>query len=412
MSLYRPEFRSEWRRMPLWDVARWTNGLAFRSIHFSETGDPIIKIAELKNGINHQTGFTQQKFEEKYWVSPGDILYSWSGSPQTSLDVFVWEGPSGWLNQHIFKVEALPGIDKVYLVQLLRYLRPNLVAIATNKQTTGLGHVTQRDMRRITVGIPPIDEQRRIARVLGSLDDKISLNRKLNQTLEEMAQALFKSWFIDFDGHTDLVESELGPIPRGWEVGTIADVADNIRDTVGPDDVPPEMPYVGLNHVPRRNAALEEWGRASEVMSTKARFRQGDTLFGKLRPYFHKVVPAPIDGVCTTEILVIRPKSASWRWFSFGHLFSEAMVSHASAAANGTRMPRVSWKDLCQLKFALPPESVASQYSDLAAPLFDRIHANAQESRALSSLRDTLLPRLVSGSFRLPHTEEMTEAAS
>ena len=85
-------------------LAKWVNGLAFRNIEFQQTGTPVIKIAEIKNGITEQTKFTQQEFDKSVRVSPGDMLFSWSGQPESSIDVSRWLGPDGWLNQHIFRV--------------------------------------------------------------------------------------------------------------------------------------------------------------------------------------------------------------------------------------------------------------------------------------------------------------------
>ncbi len=263
----------------------------------------------------------------------------------------------------------------------------------------------------VGVVAPPLPEQHRIAAILGALDDKIDLNRRMNRTLEEMAQAIFKSWFIDFDGYTDLVDSELGPIPRGWRVGSLDDVARNVRDGAAPSELPPETPYVGLEHIPRKCAALESWGASAEVESGKSRFARGDVLFGKLRPYFHKVVIAPLDGVCSTDILVVRPKQPSWLGFAFGHLFSTALVDHASAMADGTKMPRTRWADLNRYQIAVSPEPVARAFDTVVRPMYDRIGANVFESKTLAALRDTLLPKLISGEVRVPEAERIAEEA-
>ena len=242
--LYQPRFSYDWERQPLYSLAQWVNGLAFRNIEFGPTGKPVIKISEVKGGISGQTKFTQQTFDESVHVRPNDLLFAWSGQPETSIDAFWWRGPDGWLNQHIFRVTPIPSVDTTFFYYLLKYLNPNFVGIARNKQTTGLGHVTKRDLENIDAAIPPLEEQRAIARVLGALDDKIELNRRMSETLEEMARALFRSWFVDFDPVRAKAEgrpsglppdldalfpasfeaSELGEIPAGWEVRTLGDI--------------------------------------------------------------------------------------------------------------------------------------------------------------------------------------------
>src|SRR5579884_4024963 len=187
--LYNPNFNPDWERRRLYGLATWTNGMAFRDFEFSEVGRPIIKIAEIKNGVSGQTKFTEQEYDRAHLIASGDMLFCWSGQPETSIDVFWWRGPDGWLNQHIFKVQPQPGVEPVFLFYVLKYLRPHFIAIARNKQPTGLGHVTKLDLERFDVGLPSPDEQRAIAQILGTLDDKIELNRRMNQTLEAMARA-------------------------------------------------------------------------------------------------------------------------------------------------------------------------------------------------------------------------------
>ena len=220
------------------------NGLAFRNIQFSPTGKPVIKIAEIKGGISEQTKFTNQTFDDSVRIEPGDLLFSWSGQPETSIDAFWWRGPEGWLNQHVFRVTSADCIDAAFFYYLLRYLNPNFVDIARNKQTTGLGHVTKRDLENIEAAFPPLPEQRAIAHVLGTLDDKIELNRRMNETLEAMAGALFKSWFVDFDpvrakmeGRDPYLSPEIWDLfpdalddqdkPEGWVRGTLSGIADS-----------------------------------------------------------------------------------------------------------------------------------------------------------------------------------------
>ncbi|MCT4648469.1 MAG: restriction endonuclease subunit S [Carboxylicivirga sp.] len=145
-----------WILKPLYETAEYVNGGAFKSKDFTESkeGLPIIKIAELKSGISAQTKYTTKDIPEKYRINNDDMLYSWSGSPETSLEVFKWYGGQGWLNQHIFKINTENIEQKVFVYYLLKLLKPQLIQIAKNKQTTGLGHVTVADMKRMQVVMP------------------------------------------------------------------------------------------------------------------------------------------------------------------------------------------------------------------------------------------------------------------
>ena len=418
--LYHPPFPEHWDRRPLYSLAEWVNGLAFRNIQFSPTGMPVIKIAEIKGGISGQTKFTEQQFYESVLIRPGDLLFSWSGQPETSIDAFWWRGPKGWLNQHVFRVTPDACVDSTFFYYILRYLKPNFVGIARNKQTTGLGHVTRRDLESIEVALPPLPEQRAIAHILGTLDDKIELNRRLDRTLEEMARAVFQDWFVDFgptraklEGREPylppemwdlfpnrLVDSELGEIPEGWEVGNIGDVADERREGLTPEQIDPNTPYIGLDHMPRKCIALSEWGKAEGLASGKFKFKERDILFGKLRPYFHKVGFAPLDGVCSTDIVVASPKSKDWFGFMLSHLSSSEFVEYTDAASTGTRMPRTNWADMASYKVRLPGRELAKAYTRFVQPWADKIVSSIHESHSLAVQRNALLPKLMGGLLR------------
>jgi type I restriction enzyme S subunit len=178
-----------WQPSSVYDLANWKNGLAFKNIDFSVTGRPIIKIAELKNGVTGQTARTMAEYDPSVLVHPGDMLFSWSGNPDTSIDVFRWEREEGWLNQHNFKVTPNNRILAEFLFFLLKWLRPRFAEIARNKQTTGLGHVTIQDLKRMMVGLPTLPEQEAIVCVLAPVQSKLDLNRRMNETLEATAEA-------------------------------------------------------------------------------------------------------------------------------------------------------------------------------------------------------------------------------
>ena len=281
------------------------------------------------------------------------------------------------------------------------------------------------DQKRLRVTLPPIYEQRAIAHILGTLDDKIELNRRMNETLEAMARALFKSWFVDFDPVRAKAEgrdpglpqpladlfpdsfedSELGEIPKAWEVGTLGDVAEHPRRGVQPTEIDPATPYIALEHMPRRCIALSEWGAADGLESNKFEFKRGEILFGKLRPYFHKVGVAPVDGVCSTDIVVVSPREKAWFGFVLCHVSSDAFVEHTNSGATGTKMPRTSWGEMAQYPVVIPTKTAFEAFTNQIRPASDRIVASICESRALAALRDTLLPKLIFGELRVRHAE-------
>ena len=280
-------------------------------------------------------------------------------------------------------------------------------------------------LKALRVPSRPLTEQRAIARILGSLDDKIELNRRMNGTLEAMVRTLFRSWFVDFDPvrakmedcntglPTDiadlfpdrLVDSVTGEIPMGWIAGTLGDVATSPRRGIDPASVVADTPYVGLEHMPRRSLALTDWGKAASVSSNKTAFDKGDILFGKLRPYFHKVGIAPTNGVCSTDIVVLRARTQSWSAFVLACVSSSVFVDHTSRTSTGTKMPRTSWRTMANYELCQPSDVVAMAFQRVVSPMLERIVANVHEFRALAGLRDALLPKLISGEIRLCDAE-------
>ena len=183
-SLYNIQSTITGRRYSLYDLAVWKNGLAFKRINFSETGIPVIKIAELNNGIGSTTSFTQQIFSDDVHLKKGDLLFSWSGNPQTSIDIFRFPLEEGWLNQHIFKVTPNASlVDWDYFYFMMKNLKPYFTKIATNKQTTGLGHVTIGDIKRMSIVLPTLEQQRKIVAHIKPIDNKIQLNNEINNNL-------------------------------------------------------------------------------------------------------------------------------------------------------------------------------------------------------------------------------------
>ncbi len=192
----------------LYDLADWHNGLAFKNIDFSETGRPVLKIAELKSGVTSTTAFTNGKYAENVLVKSGDLLFSWSGNPDTSIDAFIWDGPEGWLNQHIFRVVPKPDLQKEYLYQFLRHIKNRLAYIATGKQSTGLGHVTKADMKRTYLVLPDMDDQIKISGLLNNFDVLIfglERQKKIFQSQKRglMQKLLTGEWRVNVSGDAE-----------------------------------------------------------------------------------------------------------------------------------------------------------------------------------------------------------------
>lgn len=174
-----------WSVRSLYDSAQYFNGAAFKEQDFapSGTGMPVIKISELKGGITDQTRWCASELDLRYRITDSDILFSWSGSPETSIDIFLWAAGSAWLNQHTFRVVPHRPIERPFVFSLLKHLKPVFVRLASNKQTTGLGHVTVGDMKRLPVLVPPDDVLTQFNEYAGPWLDQMLANLKENQIL-------------------------------------------------------------------------------------------------------------------------------------------------------------------------------------------------------------------------------------
>ncbi|SRR6266481_108048 len=307
------------------------------------------------------------------------------------------------LAQRLITLRGKPNlVENRYLkfVMQSEFVQNQLKARATG--TTVLG-IRQSELRKVLLPIPSIGEQRLIGTCLSTLDDKIDLNRRMNETLEAIAHTIFKSWFSDIDSLADTYR-------ESCTLGRFGDVAENPRDQVIPEEIAPDIPYIGLEHMPRKSMALGEWGRSGDVTSNKFSFEAGDILFGKLRPYFHKVGVAAVKGVCSTDILVIRAKAPEWFGFVLGHSYSVEMVDFATSGSTGTKMPRTSWNELSRFNITIPSYELLRAFNEIMLPLVQRIQSNIHESRTLAQIRDTLLPKLISGEIRIKQAEKLIEA--
>ena len=145
--------------------------------------------------------------------------------------------------------------------------------------------------------------------------------------------------------------------------------------------------------------------------SNKFQFKRGEILFGKLRPYFHKVGVAPVDGVCSTDIVVVAPQSPKWFGFVLAHASSDAFVEYTNSGSTGTKMPRTSWPEMARYAVILPHESAAAAFNDFIEVVSEKILVGIHESRSLSHLRDALLPKLLAGELPIPDAERIVRAS-
>ncbi|WP_235041080.1 restriction endonuclease subunit S [Vreelandella profundi] len=397
-----------------------------------ESGYPSIRTTDIKNGridfenANRVSEETYNKWTKRRCPMPGDLILA-REAPVGEVGL-IPDGAFPVLGQRT--VLLSPNCALVvprYLHYLL--LAPHLQhEIKVRSSGSTVHHLNMKDIRALKLpALPTLPEQREIAAVLGALDDKIELNRKMATTLEAMVRAIYRSWFVDFDpvharthglkpAHMDDLTRALFPtrfgddgLPEGWKMGVLSDIALNPRTGVKPDQIDPNTPYIGLEHMPRKSIAISNWGTAEQIGSQKSAISTGDFLFGKLRPYFHKVGVSPVDGICSTDIIVVRPKSQAWGAMVLSIISSGDFVEYTNLSSSGTRMPRTNWKDMGSYEVVLPSEPIVQVFEDVTSIMREKIIRTIYENQTLATLRDTLLPRLMSGELRVGEAREMAE---
>ena len=296
------------------------------------------------------------------------------------------------------------------------------VAIQSMTGTSGRQRAQKDSLLNYELSVPSLKEQKKIGEILSLYDEKVESNNAIISNLEELAQTLFKHWFVDFEFPNEegkpykssggkMVQSELGMIPEGWEVSRLGDIMNQIGNAIEIKNIP-KTPYIGLADMPRATIALSSWKSSEEASSNKTTFKKGNILFGKLRPYFKKVGIAPIDGICSTDIIVLNSKEKNYYSYLLSVLTSDNFIEYCSATATGTRMPRTGWRQMSDFKIIKPTLEVSSNFNSVILPLYDKVLNHVNENTSLSTLRDVLLPKLLSGEIELPDDMEVTDDVS
>lgn len=385
-SIYDARLPINGRSIALYKLAKWKNGMAFKKADFSSTGLPIIKIAELNGGISDSTAWTEGDYGKDVFLTKGDYVFSWSGNPETSIDIFRYNLQDGWLNQHIFKVTPETGlVREEYFFFLMKWLKPVFKKIAANKQTTGLGHVTLADLKRIQVTIPSFEVQERIERILCPLDFKIRLNNQLNDYLEQLCQSLFDRF--DNDENNLFVK-----------VSDIADV--NPRRTLKKGE---EALCVEMADLSTTGAFPTDW--RTKAYNGGVKFVNGDTILARITPCLENGKAGYInfleqDEVAfgSTEYIVLTSKGELPSEFFYFLARNEDFISYATAHMNGSSgRQRVSGADVGNYEVRMPSEKQVSEFKEIAGKAMRVISASSIESRKLAQSRDALLPKLMSG---------------
>jgi type I restriction enzyme S subunit len=403
-----------WRNCKLGDLLEIKHGYAFQGEFFANAGSHIVLTP---GNFYEKGGFKTKGEKEKFYNGPippdyvlneGDLIVAMTEQGEGLLGSSAIIPRSGCYlhNQRLglVHVRDQSEADKEFLYYLFNS-KPVRQQIRGSASGTKIRHTAPSRIGEVKVSVPPLPLQRRIAGILSAYDELIENNQRRIKILEAMARSLYREWFVyfRFPGHdkAKMVPSPLGSIPQGWEVKKLSEIAEDMRRNVQKGQLEERWPYVGLEHIPRRSLALDAWETTIDLGSTKLEFKKGEVLFGKIRPYFHKVSVAPFDGLCSADTIVIHSRRPEHYAFVVACVSSDAFVAHASATANGAKMPRANWDVLEKYEVVIPYGKVAERFSAAFADIIAQQQALIFQIKNLRHTRDLLLPRLLSGQIPL-----------
>ncbi len=387
------------------------HGYAFKSQFFDTSGSHVL----LTPGSFHEAGgYREQGDKTKFYtgeipdafvLDEGDLLVAMTEQAPGLLGSSAWIPESNRFlhNQRLGRVVdlAVRRIDKRFLYYLFN-TREVRHQIAGSASGTKVRHTAPERIGRVEVRLPSLQSQIWIAETLTAYDGLIENNRRRMVLLEESARLLYREWFVRlrFPGHehTRIVNGT----PDGWRKLTLGNICTDTREMVSPESLEPDTPYIGLEHMPRRSISLVDWGNAEQVTSSKLRFNTGDILFGKIRPYFHKVGIAFTDGVVSSDAFVIRPASEDLKSFVLMTVSSDGFVADTSQAMKeGSKMPRADWKQMVQYPVLVPSDGLLADFTETISSITDQLRNLCFQNRKLRTARDLLLPKLMSGEIEI-----------
>ena len=430
---------AEWTTAELGSVTDLLTGFPFKSNQYVDDPNAI----RLLRGDNIAQGVLRWNGEKRwphdavedsspYWLEEGDVVLAmdrpWIDAGLKYAAIRKSDLPV-LLVQRVARLRGTKILETSFLKYVIgsRSFTDYVLAVQTG---TAVPHISSGQIREYEFAVPPLPEQRAIAHILSALDNKIELNRQMTATLEAVAQALFKAFFVDFEPvHAKaegqdpglsprlaalflhpLVEAEKGEIPAGWQTWPLDQIATQHRTTLSPGLEPDRQfeHYSIPAHDAKQEPALDA---GASIKSNKTIVPDGAVLLSKLNPEICRVwLPKPKGGapqIASTEFLCFTPKEPAGRALLYCLFKNADFRTEMEAMVTGTSKihQRISASALLRLDVIVGSDEVFRAFEAKAWPVLDRVLSCREESRALAALRDTLLPKLISGELRVKDAE-------
>lgn len=405
--------------MKLGDIIDIKHGYAFSGEHIIEEDNNIVLVTpgNFKIGGGFQEKkckFYNGEIPKEYVLKEGDYIVTMTDLSKT-IDTLGYSAivPKSIIrtylhNQRIGLIRFKDNkCDKGYIYWLMR-THGYQKAIANTSTGSTVHHTSPSKIYDYEFDAPNKAIQHQIAKILSRYDSLIENYQRQIKLLEEAAQRLYKEWFIDlhFPGHesTRIVDN----VPEKWKKMALEDICDLSKKVIQPSQIKEGCPYIGLEHMPRKDFCLSEWGNSEEINSSKYEYKEDDILFGKIRPYFHKVGFAINDGYASTDSIIMQSKPGVWALLLMT-VFSDQFVNYTSQTCKeGAKMPRADWNQMKKYPVLIASDTIQKEFERQCKLMANKIKANALQIQFLTEARDRLLPKLISGEISVEAAQSVT----
>ena len=395
----------EWKEYQIQDVCRLINGRAYSNDEMLEHGKyKIVRVGNLSGG-NSTWFYSDLELPADKYCHNGDLLFAWA----CTFGPHIWKEDNTIFHYHIWKiVEDKDVVDRRFFYYYLKFATGGFLGALNGSVMV---HITKSSMEKMIIQIPKkLEDQRRIASILSSLDRKIELNNKINADLEEMAQAIFKNWFVDFEPFKDgkFLDSELGMIPEGWKVGTIGDIVEFQNGfTFSSKDFSENGEYkiITIKSVQDGCLVTEGSSKVTEYptkMPAYCKLQSGDILLSLTGNVGRCCLVTETNLLLNQRVAKIKAKECYDNSFSYALFRLKETKELLISISRGTAQANLSPVEASKLPMVIPSEDARKSFSMISNSIMNKIISIHIENSRLSLLRDTLLPRLMSGELEVP----------
>lgn len=462
-------FPTHWHFFKLEELLENAKGIAVGVMYpgdHTANGIPLIKVGDVKGGYiaSQPSFFISPEVDEEYKrtrLNGTELLITLVGNPGDC--VVVEPHMAGW---NAARALAVVRLKDTNLRKWLRYIllsKPAKHLIDARLNTTVQKTLNLKDIRELGIPIPPKHERDVITKIISAIEQKTIVNSDTNQTLEQMAQALFKSWFVDFEPvkakiaaleaggsqeestlaamtaisgkeadalvvfereHPEqyaelkataelfpsvMQDSEMGAIPEGWALGTLSDIAIFANGKVDVSSLTPAT-YVSTENMLENRAGISSASSLPSVNSVP-NFRRGHVLISNIRPYFKKIWLARFEGGRSADVLAFEARDSVTVEYIYNLLYQESFFDFMMLTSKGVKMPRGDKKAIMGWQCICPEKKISHAFSKAVGNYYSFIESNHAQNKTLTQLRDTLLPKLLSGEITLPEAEQAVSEA-